>query len=339
MRGLCALLVIAAGCSDRPSDEQLDGWRREAVAANAAAMGAATRGAAAEPGRSLTIVGQTKAGVTVIGWDELEKLAQTHVKTVSPQDPAHAGKITDFRGVLVRDVLDKVGVDDGVDELTFVSIDAFRAPVAIADVRRFRTLLAIEADGAPIKPADGGPIFLVHPHSESPETVSLYPDRYWSFYVTHVIVGTEPAHLDVAGRVLDAAALDALPQVTWTGVVKYKSYWPSDPVKQRGVRLRDALRAANVGVPAGGGVVVRGKPAIERDPKDPRRISAADLDRCDFLLATHWSAADGSGEQPIAARLGGPITLAVPDACDAQYGDHLWMTFVEELAPDQGAAK
>ncbi len=329
-----AVLGITAACSNRPSDEDLDAWRHEAVAANVAAIGAAQRSATAEPGRSLTIVGQVRTPLT-LGWDELDKLATTHVKTVSPQDPAHAGKVTDFRGVLVRDAIDRAGALPGADELTFVSIDAFRAPVAIADVRRFRTLLAIEADGAPIKPADGGPIFLVHPHSESPETVALYPDRYWSFYVTHVIVGTEPARLAVTDHVLDAAALDALPQVTWTGVVKYKSYWPSDPVKLRGVRLRDALRAANVGVPAGGGVVVRGKPAIERDPKDPRRISAADLDRCDFLLATHWSAPDGSGEQPIAARLGGPLTLAVTDACAQQYDDHFWMTFVEELVPER----
>jgi hypothetical protein len=330
------LLVLAAACSDRPRDDDLDAWRREAAAANQAALTAAQRGAADEPGHVLTISGQTRAGRVVLGWGELERLGRTHVKTTSPQDPAHAGRVIDFRGVLVRDLLDRVGVDGAADELTFVSIDAFRAPVAIADVRRFRTLLALDADGKPIPRAEGGPIFLVHPHSESPETVTLYPDRYWSFYVTDVIVGTEPARLRVMDKTLDAATLDALPQITWTGVVKYKSYWPSDPVRLRGVRLRDALRAANVGVPAGGGVIVRGKAAIQRDPKDPRRIAAADVDGCDFLLATHWAAADGSGEQPIAARLGGPITLAVPDACAARYDDHFWMTFVEELAPERG---
>ena len=328
------MLVLAAACGDRPSDEELDGWRREAVAANTAALGVASRGAAAEPGKTLTIVGQTKAGVTTIAWDELEQLGQTHVKTTSPQDPAHAGKVTDFRGVLVRDVLDKVGVADGVDELTFVSIDGSvrrsRSPTCGGFARCSRSRPTARRSSRPMAGRSSSCIRT----ASRPSSVALYPDRYWSFYVTHVIVGTEPAHLDVAGRALDAAALDALPQICVDRRrLKYKSYWPSDPVRLRGVRLRDALRAANVGVPAGGRVIVRGKPAIERDAKDPRRIAAADVDRCDFLLATHWSAADGSGEQPIAARLGGPITLAVPEACDAAYGDHFWMTFVEELVP------
>src|SRR5262249_545630 len=147
---------------------------------------------------------------------------------------------------------------------------------------------------------EGGPIFLVHPHSESPETVTLYPDRYWSFYVTDIIVGTEAPRLRVGDRVLDAAALRALPETTWGGVPLYKSYWPSAAVQLRGVLLRDVLRAAGAAVPAAGGVVVKGKAAIQRDPKDPRRIAGSDLDRCDILLATQWSdPSTTAGFQPI----------------------------------------
>jgi hypothetical protein len=269
----------------------------------------------------------------VLDWSALQRLATTRVATTSPQDPAHAGKVTDFRGVMIRDLLDRVGVTGAATELTFVSIDAFRAPVEIADVRRFRTLLALEADGKEIARAEGGPLFLVHPHSESPETRTLYPDRYWSFYVTDIIVGTEPASLRVGDHVFDAAALDALPQTTWGGVVAYKSYWPSDAVQLRGVRLKDVLAAAKLDVPAAGGVVVRGKAAINHDPRDPRRIAAADLDRCEMLLATRWAdPSTTAGFQPIVARLGGPITLAVLPACAGTYGEHFWMTFVEELA-------
>ncbi len=334
--GWVAAAIAIAACSDRPADQELDRWRREAIDANHAALTAAARNAADEPGHVLTISGQTRAGRTSIGWDELERIGLAHVKTTSPQDPAHAGQVIDFRGVLVRDVIDRVGVAGGAGDLTFVSIDAFRSPVAIADVRRFRTLLALEADGKPIPRAEGGPIFLVHPHLESPETVALYPDRYWSFYVTDVIVGTEPAALRIGDKILDGAALDALPQLLWSGVVKYKSYWPSDAVRLRGVRLRDALHAAGVVVPAGGAVVVRGKAAIQRDPKDPRRIAAADLERCDLMLATHWTATGASedADQPIPARLGGPITLVIPPACAAAYGDQYWLTFVEEIVPE-----
>jgi hypothetical protein len=341
--GIVAAALSAAACRDRPDDDELDRWRREAQAANVAALAAARHGAVDEPGHVLTVSGQIRSGRTVIGWDELERIGQTHVPTTSPQDPTRAGQVIDFRGVLVRDLLDRVGVAGDATELTFVSIDAFRTPVAIADARRFRTLLALAADGVAIPRAQGGPIFLVHPHSEAPETVTLYPDRTWSFYVTDVIVGTEPAALRVGDRTLDAAALDALPQLHWEGVVKYKSYWPSDPVVLRGVRLRDALRAAGAAVPVGGAVIVRGKAAIQRDPKDPHRIAAADVERCEILLATRWGdprMADDLALQPIAPRLGGPITLAIPPACAGAYGDHDWLTFVEELVvePAPGGA-
>ena len=58
-----------------------------------------------------------------------------------------------------------------------VAIDGFRATIQIADARTYRMLLAIEADGAPIPRTGGGPIFLIHPFTESgPELRAKYPD-------------------------------------------------------------------------------------------------------------------------------------------------------------------
>jgi hypothetical protein len=162
--------------------------------------------------------------------------------------------------------------------------------------------------------------------------VALFPDRFWSFYVTHVIVGTEPARLRVGERVLAAAALAELPPYDLDGPVAWKVNWPSTPVHVRGVKVTDVLHAAGITVPAGGRVIVRGKASVHRDPADPIALAAEDLARCEFVLATHW----GAGETPIAARLGGPIALAVPPGCGAQYGDRFWLPFVEELVVEAG---
>lgn len=327
MRAALVACVAVAACERGPSTGELERLHAEAVAANQEKLAAHAVDDAKAPGKSLTVAGQIGAPGTTFEWAALEALATTHVLTKNPQNPTDRARVIDFRGVLVRDLLDRFQAAPEATEVTFVALDAFRSTVDIAGLRTYRVLLSVAADNAPIDRAAGGPIFLVFPHSESPETEQLYPDRYWSFYVTHMIVGTEPARVAVGDKVLDAAALAALPHTTLGGPVGWKVHWPSAAVRIRGVKLTDALAAAGVTVPAGGKVIVRGKASIHRDPGDPIELAAADVERCGFLLATHW----GDDDAPIPAKLGGPVALAVPPACAATHGDSFWITFVEEL--------
>src|SRR5262245_33769914 len=141
-----ALTALLAACAERPSDRQLEAWRAEAQAANRDKVEAAARQRGDEAGRALNISGQTRSGRMVLPWRQIDAMATRHVTTVSPHNTADRDRPIDFRGVLVRDLLDRTGVGEGVTELTFVSIDAFRAAVSVVDARRFRMLLAIEAD-------------------------------------------------------------------------------------------------------------------------------------------------------------------------------------------------
>ena len=332
MRGSAWTVIVGAcaagACGQGPSTTELERLRVEAVAANAVEVAAHADEAAAEPGRTLTIAGQLDGPGATLDWAALEAAAGSHVRTVNPQNPTERGRVVDFRGVLVRDLLDRYRAAAAVAEITFVSIDGFRSSVDVAGLRGYRVLLAIAADDRPISRASGGPIFLVFPHTETPATVALYPDRYWSFYVTHLIVGTEPARVQVGERTFDAAALATLPATALDGPVGWKVHWPSTPVHVRGVRVLDLVRAAGVTLPAGGHVIVRGKASIHRDPADPLVLAVDDLERCGFVLATHW----GADDAPISARLGGPVALAVPPACADRYGDRFWIPFVEDLA-------
>ena len=331
---LAALATLAlVACARGPSDAELERLHAEAVAANEAEVASHADQVAAEPGRTLTIAGQLDGPGATLDWAAIDAAAQSHVRTVNPQNPTERDRVIDFRGVLVRDLLDRYRAAAGVTEVTFVAIDGFRSTIDLAGLRGFRVLLAIAADDKPISRASGGPIFLVFPHSEAPATVALYPDRYWSFYVTDVIVGTEPARLAVGERGFDAAALAALPSTALDGPVGWKVHWPSTPVHLRGVRVLDVLRAPGVTLPPPGRVIVRRKASIHHDPADPLVLAIDDLDRCGFLLATRW----GADDAPISARLGGPIALAVPPACAGTYGDRYWIPYVEALEVVGGA--
>jgi hypothetical protein len=269
------------------------------------------------------VSGQIGTPGATLAWTELQQLATEQVETVDIQDP-HRTARTRFRGIVVRDLLERFAAEPAAAEITFVAIDGFRSTIAAEDARRHRVLLALEADGAPIPQEKGGPLYLIFPFSEAPELRSRYPDRFWSFYVTHVIVGTEPPALTIGDRVLDRARLEQLPAVRLDTRVGWKVEWPADVVRLRGVRLVDAIAAAGQRVPDRGRIVIRGKAPVHASRERPIALSSDALERCQPLLALRW----GPTEQPLSAKLGGPIALAVSATCGQ---DEAWVTFVETI--------
>jgi hypothetical protein len=324
--------ALACACRGGPSDDELDRLRAEAIAADREAAKAVPRASSAS---ATLAIGGRGAHATTLDWATLQKLATTSVITVVPVDPGRKDS-TKFRGVLVRDLLDLVHAPPDAKQITFVSADAFRATVDVADARAYRQLIALEADGAPIAREKGGPLFLIHPYDELPSESrdayrDKYPDRFWAFYVTAMVIDTEDVHLRVGARVLDRAALEAMPQQTQDDDhVGWKVEWSSGTVHLRGVALVDLLAAANVALPPHGHVIVRGKAPLHRDPRAPASIAIEDLARCKALLAFAY----GDDEAPIPARLGGPLALAMPPCKVPRYDrdpDHFWVTMVEEI--------
>jgi len=325
-----AALALAA-CRSRPSAAELSRLADEARAANAAEVAAHRTPTSDEVGKSLTISGQTRGPTVVLDWAELERRATAHLATTNPHDPSNHDRIVDFRGIVVRDLLAELAPGTAATDVTFVALDGFRSTVDLAGLQKFRVMLAIEADGQPIPRSAAGPIFLVFPYAEAPES-RVYEDRYWCFYVTHVIVGAEAPRLAIGDRVLDGAALARLPTTTSDGPVGWKGFWPSGDVRIRGVPLADALRAAMTVVPAGGRLIVRGKAAVHRDPAKPLAIAAEDIERCGFVIVDRW----GLDDARIPAQMGGPLALAVTKACADRYGERFWVPFVEELVVEGG---
>lgn len=320
-------IISLAGCKTQPTEAQLDTWRQETIARNTAVVEARASQTKERPW-NLIIEGQTRNGQPLtLDWGKLQSLATTQVLTKEPHHTKDLNAVLDFRGVLVSQLLSTVGVSSQVAEVTFVAFDGFRSTVPLVDLQRYPIILAIERDQQPIPRSEGGPIYLVFPYTQYPQLQPPLRQLDWLFYTTHMIIGTEPVQVRVGQREFNQASLDRLPQTTLTETVGYKLGWPNSKVKLQGVRLRDVLATTGMLRSPSDRVVIRGKAAIHRDSEKPIYLTVKEIQSCDILLATRW----GENLQPIPARLGGPVTLAFPSACQRQIPPRYWVTFVEEL--------
>jgi len=321
------IVPCLTGCSERPKDADLERLRKEAIAQNAAML-ALQEKERTKRDWQFVVQGQTSTGKPVpLSLPKLEALATTSIWTKEPHNTTTPDAILQFRGVAASKLLKQFGVAPNVTEVTFVSYDGFRSTVSLADLHQYPIIIALERDNQKISRSDGGPLYLVFPYTKFPQLQQKYPERFWAFYITDMVVGTEAIQLKVGDRVFDAAAFEKLPLVSIEETVGYRIGWPAGKVKLYGVRLRDALAAAGLTLPQSSGVIVRGKSPIYRDTAHPIRLEASDVKRCDILLATHW----GEDRMPIPAKMGGPVTLALSSTCQRQSDDRRWVTFVEEL--------
>ncbi|MBD2388010.1 molybdopterin-dependent oxidoreductase [Cylindrospermum sp. FACHB-282] len=324
---LVTAIICLGGCTNQPTEEQLEIWRNEAIARNAEIV--ADNAKKNQPMESnLVIQGETATGKSVkFNWQQVGVLANTYVQTTDPNYVIDRNQVFNFRGLPISKLLKEFGHQSNVTEVTFLSDDAYQITVSLADLLTYPIILAIANNGKPINRDQGGPIYLVFPYRQYPEIKQKYDESFWAFYVSNMIVGTEKVQLRVGKRTLNLAALDQLPQVTLTETVGYRIGWPSGKVKLHGVRVRDVLSLAGVQLPTLGEVVVRGKAQVYRSTANPMSFSAADLRECEILLVTRW----GEDKQLIPAKLGGPVTLAFSSECKTKTSNIRWVTFVEEL--------
>ncbi|MBD2303464.1 molybdopterin-dependent oxidoreductase [Nostoc sp. FACHB-87] len=322
---LTIAIVCVGGCTNQPTDKQLEVWRKEAIARNAEIVANNTK-KAQQSQWNLVIQGETTTGKSLnFNWQQLQTLATNHLKTTDPLDILHSNEIFDFRGVPVAVLLQQFAVASHVTDVTFVSFDSYYTTLSLKDLWQYPITLAIAKNNKPIARAQGGPLYLVFPYTQYPQLKQKYDSTNWAFYVSNIIVGTEPVKLRVNQHQVNLATLDKLPQVTLEQTVGYRISWPSGKVKLSGVRLRDIFSSFPEPLPAQGGVIIRGKAPFYEDA--PVRLATQDLSECDILLVTRW----GESRELIPAKMGGPLTLAFSSQCPAKLSQSRWVTFVEEL--------
>lgn len=325
---LVSVIAYLGGCTNQPTNAQLEVWRKQAIARNAEIVADNAKNTESSEW-TLLIQGETTTGQSVeLNWQQLEALATNYVKTPDPLDVQNPHEILDFRGIAVSTLLQQFGTATDVTDITFVSFNSYHVSIRLPDLLKYPITLAIAKNGQPIPRNQGGPIYLVLPYTEYPELPQKYNEATWAYYVSHVVIGTEPVKLSVDKQQFDLAALDKLPQVTIDETVGYRFSWPSGKVKLHGVRLRDVLALASEDLPADKEIMIRAKPPIYHDPANAVRLAVSEVLECDVLLATRW----GDDRQLIPAKMGGPVTLAFSSQCPTTTRQTPWLTFVEELS-------
>jgi hypothetical protein len=192
-----SMVACLSGCTDQPPDAELEKLRQDAIAQNRGRLAFQQKNRTKHDWQ-LVVQGQTAKNRPVqLSLSQLQALATTSVWTREPHNTSDPKAIHHFRGVAASRLLDEVGVAPNVTEVTFIARDAFRATVSLSDLRQYPIVIALERNGKKIPRSDGGPLYLVFPYSKFPQLQQKYPDRFWAFYITDIVVGTEPIQLQV----------------------------------------------------------------------------------------------------------------------------------------------
>jgi hypothetical protein len=320
-------IVCLTGCTNQPTNQQLEVWRKEASDRNAEIVAKNAKNDQ-QPDWNLVIQGQTATGKTeTLSWLQLAELSTANINTIDANNIVNPNKVFTFTGISVKSLIEQFNIPPEVTEITFVCYDAFQSTVKKADLIKYPIILATAKDGKPIPRSQGGPTYLVFPYSQYPEIKNKYDDLKWAFYVTHIIFGTEPATITVADTQINLKDLDQLPQVTLKQKVGYRFGWPSNEVELHGVRIKDVLSLAGVQLQPQQNIFVSGKPPVYQNQSPEQTLSSEIIQDCDVILATRWN----KNKQPISAKMGGPVTLAFGDNCPAETKKLKWVTFVEGL--------
>lgn len=326
--------TMVAACDGPPEPSVLDRWLDEVRAAEAEAQRSHEHEDESADW-TLTVLGRIRAEQPLLLRNpDLLSASTVEVGARPPLENAEHG---DYRGVRISTLVERAGgPEPGVDEVTVIASDGFRATIDWDDIARAPIVLATYEGEERLRREQGGPLITVFPLDAFPDLLERYTESFWVYYVTHLMVGTPAPAVRVGEQMLDEAALLALPQHELLASVGYRVGWPSDAVRVAGPRLRDVLSAAGIDVNEGDRVRVQSLAPISRGDDRPTYVSAAEVESGDVILGLRW----GDGDASITARLGGPVVLAFTDAIAEAHPGHDWLTFVTDLrvepAPTEG---
>jgi DMSO/TMAO reductase YedYZ molybdopterin-dependent catalytic subunit len=315
-------IALLTNCQSKVSNQQLTRWHQEAVAENDRLT--QIQSADLSKNWKLTVQGQVQTPLTLT-WPQIQASAIDSFASLKPY-PDSPSTPSSFRGISVNSLIDRVGVQAGATEVTIVASDAYYATMPLKDFVSQRGLLAIEENGKPIRRTDGGPLYLVFYHDAKGQDSAVRNE--WVYYVTHLIIGTEPIRLKVGAKTLNRFDLEKLPRQSVTTFVGYKIGWSAEPVKLTGVKLKDILKSLDLNLSANALIKVHRKAMIPNEAQKTVVLSNETINSCDVMLAYGW----GTESQNIPASKGGPLTLAYGKNCTSDTVKNLaWLPFVESI--------
>ncbi|WFE72848.1 molybdopterin-dependent oxidoreductase [Halomonas sp. M1] len=96
----------------------------------------------------------------------LEALTQ---RTTHTNTPWHDGVVS-FEGPLGRAILEAVGAKGA--QLRVIALNDYASTVPVSDFYDHEVILAMSADGQPLRIRDHGPLFIIYPFDETPSLLN-----------------------------------------------------------------------------------------------------------------------------------------------------------------------
>jgi hypothetical protein len=89
-----------------------------------------------------------------------------------------------FEGVLMRDLLNKVGAAG--EKVTVVALNDYKVDIPMSDFKNFPVILAYRMDGQALRVKDKGPLWIIYPADEFPELNNKQTQNKWVWQVKEI---------------------------------------------------------------------------------------------------------------------------------------------------------
>lgn len=110
----------------------------------------------------ISVSGAGPAAAVAVDSEQLAGLPAAEVVTATPW----TGKAS-FSGPYLTDVLALAKAEGG--KVSLFARDDYKVELSLADIRRYRPIIATSMDGKPIPPRERGPFWLMFPFDDHPE--------------------------------------------------------------------------------------------------------------------------------------------------------------------------
>ena len=112
----------------------------------------------------------------------LEALGVTTLRTST----AWTAGVSEFEGVLARDLLEAVGAQGSAVIAT--ALNDYITSIPLEELYRYPVLLAFKMDGEYLKIRDKGPLWIIYPRDQFPELKSSMFDKKWVWQLSQLEV-------------------------------------------------------------------------------------------------------------------------------------------------------
>jgi len=142
---------------------------------------------ASDPALLTVIADDAKQGdgkQTKVGFDmaRLNALGTKIIRTTTPWTEG----VTEFQGVLVRDVLNAAGISG--EEIRVSAVNDYSYTIPVSDLRKYPVILAFKMNGRTLTVRDKGPLWVIYPRDEFPELKTKEIDHRMVWQVTQIFV-------------------------------------------------------------------------------------------------------------------------------------------------------